>query len=121
MEVEWLSTERSDQDMSDQETLEPPESSPVIMRREPPDELITIDSATAAMAHMGSLERITSDETSDKGAHGTLNLDSGVLQPTHGLANHEEADTNSQCTRISVGSEPPERASEERLIIDGLH
>ncbi|KAG2016667.1 hypothetical protein GB937_006146 [Aspergillus fischeri] len=70
---------------------------------------------------MGSLERITSDETSDKGAHGTPNLDSGVLQPTHGSANHEEADTNSQCTRISVGSEPPERMSEERSIIDGPH
>lgn len=121
MEVEWLSTEHSDQDMSDQETPEPPESSPVITRREPPDESITIDSATAATAHMGSLERITSDETSDKGAHGTLNHDSGVLQPMHGPANHEEADTNSQCTRISVGSEPPERVSEERSIIDGPH
>ncbi|KAF7164507.1 hypothetical protein CNMCM6106_001025 [Aspergillus hiratsukae] len=121
MEVEWLSTEHSDLDMSDQETPEPPESSPVITRREPLDESITIDSAMAATAHLGSLERITSDQTSDKGAHGTLSLDSGVLQPTHGPANHEEADTNSQCTRISLGSEPPERASEERSIIDGPH
>jgi hypothetical protein len=121
MEVEWLSTEQSDQDMSDQETPEPPESSPVLPRREPPDESTTIDSATAATAHIKSSERITSDQTSDKGAHGTQSVDSGVLQPTHGHANEEEADTNSQCTRISVGPEPPERASEERSIIDGPH
>jgi hypothetical protein len=49
----------------------------------------------AATAYMGSSECITSDETSDKGAHGTLNLNSGVLQPTHGLVNYKEADTNS--------------------------
>jgi hypothetical protein len=110
-----------DQDISNQETLEPPESGPVITRREPPDELTMINSATAATAHIGSLECITSDETSNKGSPDTLNLDLGVLQPTHGSANHEEADRNSQCTRISVRSEPPEQVSEETLIIDSPH
>ncbi|EAW15509.1 uncharacterized protein NFIA_048460 [Aspergillus fischeri NRRL 181] len=121
MEVEWLSTEQSDQDMSDQVTPEPLESSPVLPRQDPPDESITIDSATAATAHIGSSERITSDQTSDKGAHGTQSVDSGVLQPTHYHANEEEADTNSQYTRISVGPEPPEWASEEMSIINGPH
>lgn len=118
MEVEWLSTEHSDQAMSDQETAEPPESSPVIARPEPSDDLITIDSAMATTAHVGSLQRITSDQASDKRAHGTLSFDSGVLQSAHGPTNHEEADRNTQCTRISVGSEPPERASEKRSIVD---
>ncbi|RHZ60740.1 DUF3723 domain-containing protein [Aspergillus thermomutatus] len=121
MDVEWLSTEHLDQDMPDQEAPELPESSPVITRRESLDEAITIDSAMAATAHLGSLERITSDQTSDKGAQGTLSLDSDVLQPMHGPENHEEADTNSQCTRISVGSVSHERDLEERLMIDGPH
>lgn len=65
------------------------------MYLEPPDKSTTINSAIAATAHIGLLEHITSNKTSNKGVHGTLNLDLGVLQPTHGLANHEEVDINS--------------------------
>ncbi|KAH2609645.1 hypothetical protein KXW34_004883 [Aspergillus fumigatus] len=120
MDVEWLSTEHSDVDMSEQEAPEPPKSSTVLTRREPLDESITTDSPAATTAHPGSLERNTFDQTSDNGSHGTRSLES-VLRPMHGSANHEDADTNSQCTRISLGSVSHEQDLAETSIIDHPH
>ncbi|KAH3008894.1 hypothetical protein KXV89_007403, partial [Aspergillus fumigatus] len=103
-----------------QEAPEPPKSSTVLTRREPLDESITTDSPAATTAHPGSLERNTFDQTSDNGSHGTRSLES-VLRPMHGSANHEDADTNSQCTRISLGAVSHEQDLAETSIIDHPH
>jgi hypothetical protein len=119
MEIEWLRTEHADQDMSDQEhsTLKPPESSLAITPR---SESITTDPATAPTAHVELLAHYTPHKTSNTGSN-TPNLEPGVLRSTDEPVIQDDTDTNSQCTRISIGSALLERGSEAESTKDSPH
>ncbi|GFF37781.1 conserved hypothetical protein [Aspergillus udagawae] len=118
-EQKWLRTEHSDQDMSDQEhsTLKPPESSPAITPR---SESITTDPVTAPTAHVELLAHYTPHITSNTGSN-TPNLEPGVLRSTDEPVIQDDTDTNSQYTRISIGSALLERGSEAESTIDSPH
>ncbi|KAA8652086.1 DUF3723 domain-containing protein [Aspergillus tanneri] len=107
MQIEWLNTERSDQDMSDQS-----HSSPALP-----------DVGLAIIPHAGLLERNTPNPASEQEVHATLQPErqaSSMLRH-YGPLDPEEGDTNSHCTRISLEAAPLEQNLDDRPTIEGPH